>query len=305
MIIEINKEKVLYEKPKFNINESKYINKIDSLLNEECGNFKNQYLLAKELANVVIDNYKSGIYRFEYKPINNSIFKTVLIDLDRNALPNSSASINRINDEERLIGISISIPYRLMIDKQDIALKRIYDAITHELMHGYVYLNRMGNNVENVIDTPEWYEKLQILRNNVNYDSLVYKFSYAMYATYYQEVNAIVSQSKVQFHELTKNLEKNNKNYNKALKQCDSFQIYNMILHDVVPIIENMDDNEIFYYIVDIFNKFDINMNVNDIRNECKRIKKVSEYALDKIIKNALYECYDIRGGVYNFIFED
>ena len=46
-------------------------------------------------------------------------------------------------------------------------------------------------------------------------------------------------------------------------------------------------------------------MNVNDIRNECKRIKKVSEYALDKIIKNALYECYDIRGGVYNFIFED
>ena len=125
---------------------------------------------------------------------------------------------------------------------------------------------------------------------------LFYKFSYALYATYYQEVNAIVSQTSTQLYNiLGYSCNHNNEIIKNAIKNTEPYIIYNMILNEVVPCIENMTDLLIGNLIIKPLKQFNINLTINDIKKKTKYIKLISEKALHNILRNAMLQTHNIN----------
>lgn len=75
-----------------------------------------------------------------------------------------------------------------------------------------------------------------------------------------------------------------------ALPQTESFQIYDNIINNVIPMINNLNDDDIQENIINIFNYYDINFSIDDIRKHNKEILNISKIAIKKIIKNAILD---------------
>lgn len=259
------------------------------IISESLGAFEEQYKLAKDLSNAVIDMVKNNTNNIRYQTENKTI-KIANIHIEYNELPIFNANIDRVNSTEDSININVLIPYsHIMIDR-DKLIGELTNVITHELMHWNVYLKRLKNNINNVIDTPNYYSSLIKIIRNTEPSSIAHQFAYALYATYYQEVNAIVSQTNVQICNIIGHGKKTNDDIKFALPQTESFQIYDNIINNVIPMINNLNNDDIQENIIDIFNYYDINFSIDDVRNHNKEILNISKIAIKKIIKNAILD---------------
>ena len=267
----------------------------DNIILEALGSFNNQHNLAIELANVVYNNYLKNILNFEYLTTNDDIFKVKFIIDDTSMLNRFNASIIALNNIEKSITIKIYLSSQIKKQDSRYIINQLTSSITHELMHGNVFLKRLNNNVE-ISDEPIYYPNIISVIQTVKPDTILYKFSYALYATYYQEVNAIVSQTSTQLYNiLGYGCNYDNEIIKNAIKKTESYIIYNMILNEVVPCVENMTDSLIENLIIKPLKQFNINLTINDIKKKTKYIKLISEKALHNILRNAMLQIHNIN----------
>ena len=286
-----------YRKKNIDIISCKYNkhNINDNIISEALGSFNNQHNLAIELANVVYNNYLKNILNFEYLTTNNDIFKVKFIIDDTSMLNRFNVSIIALNNIEKLITIKIYLSSQVKKQDSRYIINQLTSSITHELMYGNVFLKRLNNNVE-ISDEPIYYQNIISVIQTVDPDTILYKFSYALYATYYQEVNAIVSQTSTQLYNiLGYGCNHNNETIKNAIKNTESYIIYNMILNEVVPCVENMTDSLIENLIIKPLKQFNINLTINDINKKTKYIKLISEKALHNILRNAMLQTHNIN----------
>ena len=267
----------------------------DNIISEALGSFNNQHNLAIELANVVYNNYLKNILNFEYLTTNDDIFKVKFIIDDTSMLNRFNASIIALNNIEKSITIKIYLSSQIKKQDSRYIINQLTSSITHELMHDHVFLKRLNNNVE-ISDEPIYYPNIISVIQTADPDTILYKFSYALYATYYQEVNAIVSQTSTQLYNiLGYGCNHNNEIIKNAIKNTEPYIIYNMILNEVVPCIENMTDLLIESLIIKPLKQFNINLTINDIKKKTKYIKLISEKALHNILRNAMLQIHNIN----------
>ena len=267
----------------------------DNIILEALGSFNNQHNLAIELANVVYNNYLKNILNFEYLTTNDDIFKVKFIIDDTSMLNRFNASIIALNNIEKSITIKIYLSSQIKKQDSRYIINQLTSSITHELIHGNVFLKRLNNNVE-ISDEPIYYPNIISVIQTVKPDTILYKFSYALYATYYQEVNAIVSQTSTQLYNiLGYGCNYDNEIIKNAIKNTESYIIYNMILNEVVPCVENMTDSLIENLIIKPLKRFNINLTINDIKKKTKYIKLISEKALHNILRNAMLQIHNIN----------
>lgn len=280
----IKEKKFLFESKNFN-------DLSELLLNEAMGSFEDQYTLADELSNVIYDMLMNNIINLEYKTENDKVISIVDITINKNTpLMAISGAIKSIDPDLNKISIFINISdFNLKIHKP-ILLKRIKDVVVHELMHGNIFLKRYENN-QNINDMPFYYDSVVYLMGQTSENDILYWFSYALYSTYYHEVNAVVSQTNAQlFNMLGYGNKHDNETIKKAIKSLDSYQIYNRIINFTVPYINNMDDDDINNKIVKQFNNIGVEINVKWVRDKLNEILLIAQKAIKKIFKNALLE---------------
>lgn len=179
--------------------------------------------------------------------------------------------------------------------KKDNLIKQIINAIAHELMHSNVIQQKLHNNIDidDIFDIPEYYNYIIYMMGQANEDTILYWYSRALYVTYYQEVNAIVSQTHVQiFNQLGYGKQNSNDNIRKALIKTEPYITYNTILNDIIPTIKNMSDEEIYN---NISKHYDMVFGINDIsvdfiKKSLNKIENISKKALHNICRNAMIE---------------
>lgn len=261
-----------------------------SLINESLGAFEKQYELTNKIASFAFYLLANNRYDGELS-IDSEIVDKVFINLDIKSLWGCAASLNLIKDKCLYMTISFTKDY-LMLSKSKF-IDALSDPISHELMHYHIFVERDKNKVI-PNDKPLYYDNLiKIIQDEKFYNTLVSEFAYGLYATYYQEVSAMVSQAVIQFKNFLMNQEKTHKNANSALKQCNSFIVYNNILKHTVPIINRMSDYEINKEIVSFFNENGIECDIKWARKQTKKMFLIAKYALHNVIRNVSYKFYN------------
>ena len=288
MNILYKKKEIIYESlMKFN---DSFDDSITKLINESLGAFNKQYKIAKLIASyaysLLMNNSNSGIIEIDSETI-----KKVSVGLDLKTIWGCSASLKSIKNGSLTIDINIPYNYK-MLDKEKF-INALSDPISHELMHYNVIVKRYENGA--VLDErPSYYESVvNIIRGEKYVDTLVYEFAYALYSTYYQEVCAMVSQESIQFKNFLINKEKNNVNANSALKQCNSFIVYNNIVKHLIPTINLMSDADLENEIVIPLKENGIDCDAKWARKQAKKMYKVAKYAIHNIIRNISSEFYN------------
>lgn len=287
-------KKIIKAKKQHIFNEKMYFNLSEKLLTEKLGSFEFQYEIANELANVVNNMLTNEIYNFEYNTHSNLIGVVKIILNTNGIFPNINASFEGLTEKNETV-LKINITKNIKNEDNTILLKKITNAIAHELMHSNVIQQKLKNveDVYDVIDIPKYYNYVINMMDKANEDTILYWYSRALYVTYYHEVNAIVSQTHIQiFNQLGYGKERNNDEIKKALIKTEPYITYSTILNDIIPTIKNMSDNEIYnnisIYYEDMFNLYDIN--VDFIKKSLNKIEKISKNALYKICRNAMIE---------------
>lgn len=288
MSIPYRKREIIYESlMKYDVNFSELI---DSLINESLGAFEKQYELTKEIASfaysLLMNNKEKGDFE-----VNNEIVQKIEVELDLKVIWGCSASLIGVGDGFLSIKICMPDSYRML--SREKFMNAVSDPISHELMHYNVIIKRYKNDVI-PDERPSYYDKLINIIRNENYNnSIVYEFAYGLYSTYYQEIAAMVSQTLVQFKNFLMGKEKNHINANSALKQCNSFIVYNNIINHLVPTINSMSEEEIYNEICIIFNENNIECNPKWVRKQTKKMYGAAKYAIHNIIRNTSSEFYN------------
>ena len=296
MIVPYKKEniKIIPYKNGEKLNEE-YENICTLILNESLGAFENQYSICKEIAPIILDMYKthnaSNVVKLEIKCPIKEVHINVNKDIPKGTMiMYTYGNINRINNELGIIGVNIFIPQSFAITKDDeFILKEIENCIAHEFMHGNIFLKRLDNNLE-VLDAPQEYETyLTIIRETDN-NSILYKYAYGMYSTYYQEMQAIISQSSVQLRNILNKPNASNDEIKEALKQTEAYQIYTQNAYDLGAYLESTKDDDIIWeYLSNELLKYGININTKTLEKNIKKIINRSNVAIFKIMKNAMH----------------
>ena len=275
------------------INECENYQLLNEIVDEENHMFNTQYKLANEVANVVYSMILKDVKNNIYPTSNREHIDTIAIKIEDGFNPYNSvvANIYRVNNENKRIAISLTLPPNIYTIDKETAIRKISNAITHELMHGNIFINRADNG-QKINDMPNYYAYLlKIMQTIDNEDDVAYKFAYALYATYYQEMQAIISQTAQGIKNIimqNKIKEVNNDTIRKYLTFCEPYQIYGTILNETVPIINNMSDNEIHHSIVLSFSENGFECSVSFVREKSKEIEEKSNKALRKIASNAM-----------------
>ena len=288
MIIEYrNKNEIiydyLYEIKKYDNNE------INILIKESLGAFEQQYNITREISSFAYHLMMNDKNEGEIN-LDNDVINKVHLTLELKTIWGVSASLNMI--KEKCVFITLNMPKNYkMIDREKF-INALNGPISYELMHYNVIVKRYENNVI-PDDRPSYYDNIvKIITNQSFNDEITYDFAYALYSTFYQEVAAMVSQSLMQFRNSLKGNEINHKNSNIALRQCNSFNVYNNIINHTVPTISSMSDNEINEKIVSVFSNNGIECNVQWVRKQNKKIYNVAKDALHNIIRNVSLDLY-------------
>lgn len=158
------------------------------LVNESLGVFEGQYELADEVTNACMEAIENG-EREVYVECDGMSFKGVHCVIVRNQW-GFGGKIWKIG-EDGSIWIEVSYDGRGGEKRNREGIK---DAVVHELMHGHIFSKRISNG-EEPFDTCELYDVCAQLINNPEADDTLYRFAYAIYSSYYQESQSIVSQS--------------------------------------------------------------------------------------------------------------
>lgn len=260
------------------------------MLNEELHSFEDQYRLSNELSYVIYDMIKSNINNNIYKTSNNKTIQTVDISLTIISHGMFSASILGLDEEKRKIIINIVIPEnKVIINDIQYIINELSNVIAHELMHGNIFFNRLSNKLE-IEDYPDYYlPSINIIRNE-SPQTFAYDVAYALYATYYQETSALISQTVTDIKTMMEeeNITKpTNNDIKRLIKNTQSYAVFKNIIINLVPQLKYGDD-DILYGVVKKFQKYNFNADINFFKNKANYLEKIANVAIKKILRNAM-----------------
>ena len=261
-------------------------NLISESLNEILHAFDGQYAAAEKIAEAVYENLK---YKGKTTIVDISEFELPVtgayVTVNEDSILKTSAQLENVLQNGNAIMTIYLNKYDRLLEKKDV-LNIIASAVVHELTHGGIFLSRYHSEGDPGEDMPEYYENAaKIIEKDEYAGTDVYYFAYALYSTYYHEVQAIISQT---IHDvvtiLPKDKEPDNESLKKALRQTNSYKAFtnNINIADKLlsaPIEEKLK----------IANELIKNgVNIVDLDKEAKRVKKVSERALKAISANLM-----------------
>lgn len=270
----------------------KFINKIaekckqygEAILLESLGSFKNQknmsYDISEKLLSVCFGE-PSGKINVNLEKYNDNYIKTAVILFKRSYNDTSGELINIGSDGDVKISVNLSIMDLMSLSKESL-FKTVAFIIAHELMHSNIFYNRYYNG-QDIYDKPEEYNNSLDLKNDTEDDMIISGFAYALYNTYYQEIQAMVSQTNTEIQSLYNGKKIDNNTLTNAIKNCTAYKIYSNNLMVCSKLKNNeAKKKELLNYL----NKYKIN--INDIDNKINYIEEVSKKTIDRIYKNAM-----------------
>lgn len=269
----------------------------NEIINEALGEFPQQYTLAKEIANKVINMVKIHDKKLKFIPSINNKFKNVIIDIDYSEddeefknlvdVRPTSAMFNGVNDD--------TVRIKFFIARNDV-LKQNYDNLeqtiyhisAHELNHAYVVLNQAKynekGNRELVNPLPEWYDKCIDFLQNYTRNDIAYQFVQSLYACHEKELKAIVSETTPQLEIYLEKVKVKDRNaFVNALENIEPFQRYYEILYKVLPEVDNNKDK-----LINCLNFWNFNVDEKKFKEICNLIKQKANIALNYVQKNAM-----------------
>lgn len=270
----------------------KFINKIaekckqygEAILLESLGSFKNQknmsYDISEKLLSVCFGE-PSGKINVNLEKYNDNYIKTAVILFKRSYNDTSGELINIGSDGDVKISVNLSIMDLMSLSKESL-FKTVAFIIANELMHSNIFYNRYYNG-QDIYDKPEEYNNSLDLKNDTEDDMIISGFAYALYNTYYQEIQAMVSQTNTEIQSLYNRKKIDNNTLTNAIKNCTAYKIYSNNLMVCSKLKNNeAKKKELLNYL----NKYKIN--INDIDNKINYIEEVSKKTIDRIYKNAM-----------------
>ena len=270
----------------------KFINKIaekckqygEAILLESLGSFKNQknmsYDISEKLLSVCFGE-PSGKINVNLEKYNDNYIKTAVILFKRSYNDTSGELINIGSDGDVKISVNLSIMDLMSLSKESL-FKTVAFIIANELMHSNIFYNRYYNG-QDIYDKPEEYNNSLDLKNDTEDDMIISGFAYALYNTYYQEIQAMVSQTNTEIQSLYNGKKIDNNTLTNAIKNCTAYKIYSNNLMVCSKLKNNeAKKKELLNYL----NKYKIN--INDIDNKINYIEEVSKKTIDRIYKNAM-----------------
>ena len=278
-----------YIKPHRIVENCNIINNVDVLpLTEELHSFEGQTDLSKELAQHILFMLEKDIKQQDYFPQNNNVFKVVNIDLMPSETNNIRGDIRGFNIETKTVMLTIYINKLILgFQSSNIILNRLSHVIAHELMHGYIFTQK--ETTEETMDIPPYYgTALSIMRHG--YEGIIQDFAYALYATYYHETQAIISQANTNVEMILNSRKITNPNTNdlvKIVKQIEPYGIFEMVI-GVSQEVLRMNDETIQKEIVEPLKRFHFECSEQWIRNQSNKMINIAQKALRKIIRNSL-----------------
>ena len=298
MYFPLKKEPLKEFRPSMSLHESTEV----EYLNESLGGYNTQYETADKLADAVITMLNGGFNDFEtsididgvnmpikvHIEVTNSLLSAMNFNID----PRGKRIENGIKIEYLQMNGTIPSFVRNTMKETEFKYK-IKNQISHELMHGNIFSKRAESGVE-IDDIPSMYPQIIQILEKVDY-GIIREISYAMYVSYYQERQAVVSSEYSQLSELIKprdieGLKKQPYDYvlnvfKSSIKKTDSYKTYYYIKNELCPYVESLSEQNISE-ISTSFTKYGISF-TNGLKNEMKRIHKMANGALRDVVRNA------------------
>jgi hypothetical protein len=256
---------------------------IGETIKEELGSFENQNQIAKYLATEAELAYKNGDYDIiSTIPYSGPIKYAEIHITDDYVICNLSG----INPRQKKA--IINIPESVFSSKEKI--QNLMNSVAHELMHGNVYLQQINHGYMPEMSLPDEYRKFcEVKTKEYNNGSDLYYFAYGVYSTYYNEVNAFVSQVSAEILDKAKNKPGilYMKDFQYLYAQTNSVLSFKANIMETNKIIR-MTCNEINGTIVQPLKQYGITMGVDEVLSKCKEIRDISRRALKDCRRNAM-----------------
>lgn len=266
-------------------------------LTEELHSFENQYELAKELAAVTYRMAMDGEDTVVYNPQNNNVINTVDLTVETPIVGMICGRILAVNQEESKISFHVIMPqHYLETRSKEINLKYLANAIMHELMHGNIYMKRLGQELE-LEDYPSYYDLTLKLANDDTQHPLIRDIAYALYATYYQETASLVSQTEANIRLLAKDRNiatLSPQTIKSMIIYCEPWNIFWNISHGLVPTMKQFDDDD-FNFVIRTFSDYGFQTDKSFWIKKIGELEKKSKIALKKITRNAMLVLKDVK----------
>ena len=280
--------------------ESSINERFDRLINEEGHAFYMQYKLSERLAR---ETFSAAILGKNSITVNtsdiNPDFKEVEININYvGGTDKTSASFDNLDLKGHYqLTVEINLSDRILPRPQ--YYEAVKSAIDHELMHGevfqkkYGYLVKDSGDIPMLDDSPANYEVIISVMRKYDRESYAYQYARALYSTYYQETQALVSQSWPNFR--TAMIE----DPRSGLPNVSDNDYFRHIMHSMDPYRTFMDNislcEKLKIYnggpcdsIVIAFNECgDDSMTREKIMKSLDRIEEKSDYGLRKAVNNA------------------
>lgn len=290
-----------YKKEKRYRFESYFLNKSTevSYINESLGGFSNQYEIAERLAQTVMQMRDNMINTLE-----------TTLDIDGGKIPfvvkisgagvSNQAQIMPLGTKDEngetleCLELTVFMPVfsRFANDKEEL-YKDVKTQIAHELMHGNIFSKRSIAGVK-IDDMPQYYSAcINIIENEIG---PIKDVAYAIYATYYHEIQANVSSV---YSELNNSINEENVKFLQNSGYDYMLRVFKMFLM-------NTEAYKIYYYIINTVCKKFFNYNENGIKElekeledkglvlqnglvaTMKKVQKLAEGALKDVVRNGV-----------------
>lgn len=264
-------------------------NKALELLDESLGAFNEQYKIAEYISDIAFDMLLKNINKNVVDIEDDSIIKQVDITLNLHAISiGIKAQLENIDDNGKAF-ILITFPENIQFNKsKDYIIGQLTSIISHELMHANVILNRFNNN-EEINDMPSYYPNVLAIIQNEDENSDIYAIGYGLYSTYYQEVQAFVSQTSSDIRKLYGGkLTYTSDEIKEGLKHSDAYMVYSNNIHGKLNNILEYSDECIEDTILPYLERYELTFTAKELRKEIKKIINVSKKAIHNIYRNAM-----------------
>lgn len=263
-----------------------------SYLIERAHVFNEQYVWARKCAESAYDMILKQIPQktFRLKNPTDTDVQGVVLNVNNRNLLTTSGSIDGLEDNG-FIKITINANTKITEKTEDLAIYEIQSVIVHELGHGNIYWKRYVNHQE-INDTPNDYSFCVsiISSRGINYDSVIYKFCFACYSTYYHEVQAFISQT---YGEILKEmhnigLTKRNVTKKKFQKLLVNTEVYSVFHHNIEFCNQIENDKNLLFELSSDLRAHGFGYTSNRLLKKIKKIKEISQDAL-KCAYNSAY----------------
>ena len=270
-----------------------------SYINESLGGFSNQYEIAERLAQTVMQMHDNRINTLETTLDIDGAKIPFVVKISGAGVSNQAQIIplgtkNENGEILECLELTVFIPVfsRFANDKEEL-YKDVKTQITHELMHGNIFSKRSIAGVK-IDDMPQYYSAcINIIENDIG---PIKDIAYAIYATYYHEIQANVSSV---YSELNCSINEENVKFLQNSNYDYMLKVFKMFLM-------NTEAYKIYYYIVNTVCKKFFNYNENGIKELekeleskglvlqnglvaiMKKVQKLAEGALKDVVRNGV-----------------